>query len=87
MTPNGGKGHFEAVEALPGPPVPGRFINWRMVDQVRSKALECAVELVKSSTPRPDESDTARATRVVHVATMLEPYLTGEEANGAVQRG
>ena len=45
-------------------------------------ALTNAVDLAKDLLRRPDDSDTAMATRVLHMATMFEAYLTGEEANG-----
>lgn len=59
----------------------GNWQTYRTLDPIREAALANAVDLVQVWAPRPDEADTARATRVLHIATMFEAYLLGEEAN------
>jgi hypothetical protein len=51
------------------------FTTYRTLDPIRAAALQAAVTIVIHGEPRPNESDTARATRVQHVATMFEAYL------------
>jgi hypothetical protein len=68
-----------------GQPIYGtleQFESHRMPEAVRAAALANAVALAKYIGPwADDETGTKLATRVMHVATMFEAYLTGEEAD------
>jgi hypothetical protein len=72
----GGTGGVEATMAAYG------YVHHCTLDPIRGAALTAAVELVAYSELRLNESDTARATRVQHLARIFERYLTGEEADG-----
>jgi hypothetical protein len=71
-------GALDAMEAV----AKQHWATYRTLDPVRAAALAAAVGIVTSLEPRPNESDYVRATRVQHVACMMEDYLTGDVQEG-----
>jgi len=77
-----GPGSFEAVPVPPDGYVPGRLVSYRTLDSIRAAALTAAVEFKRYSATADMDVN-----KVLAVAKEFEQYLTGEEANDAVQRG